>query len=326
MNIFITGGSGFVGSALIPELVKNGNHVYALARSQKSADKVRSLGAVPITGNLEDIHQFKHALDKMDTVIHAAAKLEMWGSYDDFYRINVAATKNLIDVSVRMGVKRFIYISAGAVVLDGEVHGIIDEKYSPRRLPTDNYSKTKALAEKAVLERSGEIQTVVIRPPFVWGPAMPMIEEYRATIEKMGFPTIGRKDHITATCHVRNLAAAVTASLQSEKSGSVYFITDGETMPLRIFIRKLAHAYGLDTGTMVIPRWLALAGASISEFFWGLLKLKGPPPVTKTMVNLMGTELILDDSKARHELGYGNVLSIEEGLREIITHNYSSFS
>lgn len=316
MKIFVTGGSGFVGQSLLSELIKKEYEVFGLARSEKSRNIVAQLGATPVSGDLTNVDGFKSSLEGIDAVIHVAAMIEMWGDYDEFYKMNVSSTQNLLNSANELGVNKFIYISAAAVVADGNPLIDIDETYKPTRTPHDNYSKTKALAEQLIHKDKGPIQKIILRPPMIWGKNMRIIEEFREDIEKRGFPTIGDIDHSLATCHVKNLNAAIITSIESNQQGT-YFITDGEKKPLRVFIKDLAKGYGLDTGEKSVNRNLALFIANTMEFIWGTFKLKGNPPMTKSMVYLMGTEFSIDDSKARKELGYKNVISMEEGLNEL---------
>ncbi|MEL6650098.1 MAG: NAD(P)-dependent oxidoreductase [Bacteroidota bacterium] len=317
MKIFLTGGSGFVGQSLIPDLLKQGHEVFALARSETSQQKVQAKGAQAVSGDLLNIKAYQSAIKGMDAVVHVAAKLEMWGKYEDFYQANVVATLALAKLAEAAAVKRFVYISAAAVVADGQPLIDIDEAYQPVQLPVDHYSRTKALAEQELLNLPGQMQKIVLRPPMIWGPAMPMIESFRETIEKNGFPTIGAKDHSLATIHVQNLLEAIQKALESKQKQGIYFVTDGDKRPLRLFLKELAKGYGLDTGNRRIPRVLALTMARLLESVWGAFNLKGAPPITRSMVYLMGTEFSISDRKARQELGYRNRISVEEGLARL---------
>jgi len=317
MKIFVTGGSGFVGQTLILDLMRKGYTVFALARSEKSKKIVSELGAIPISGDLLEVDSFKTNLKGMDGLVHVAAMIEMWGKYDDFYKINVKATEELLKAAKEMGVIKFVYISAAAVVADGSPLIDVDENYIPKNAPHDNYSKTKALAEELIRYDSSSLQKIILRPPMIWGPNMRIIEEFRDNIEQRGFPTIGEIDHTLATCHVRNLNAAIINALESDKQGT-YFITDGEKRPLRHFIKELAKGYGLDTGDKQVNRTFALVMANIMEFVWRVFKLNGNPPLTKSMVYLMGTEFSINDSKARKELNYENVISMDAGLAQLM--------
>jgi nucleoside-diphosphate-sugar epimerase len=90
---FVTGGSGFIGGRLIERLRRDGWSVKALARSPSSAEKVRSLGAEPVEGDLEDMQALRRGAEGCSLAFHAAAHLGEWGSREDFERVNVAGTR-----------------------------------------------------------------------------------------------------------------------------------------------------------------------------------------------------------------------------------------
>src|SRR5690349_18135176 len=94
---FVTGGSGFIGGALIKRLVGEGWTVRALARSDSSADKVRALGAVPVPGDLDDVVAMRDGADGCEYAFHAAAALGEWGKREDFVKGNVNGTVNALE-------------------------------------------------------------------------------------------------------------------------------------------------------------------------------------------------------------------------------------
>ena len=90
MKVFLTGGSGFVGNPLLKELIADNCDVYALARSLKSARKVRKLGAKAVEGDLTKIELYKYALRGIDAVIHVGAMIDMWGRLQGFLPVQRA--------------------------------------------------------------------------------------------------------------------------------------------------------------------------------------------------------------------------------------------
>jgi nucleoside-diphosphate-sugar epimerase len=117
MKILVTGGSGFLGERLIPRLIDDGHVVSALARSASSAEKVRALGATPVLGDLERREAL--SLPAVDTVVHAAAHFRFAGPCAPYFRANVVGTEALRRAADRAGATTFVYISAGAVAMDG---------------------------------------------------------------------------------------------------------------------------------------------------------------------------------------------------------------
>ena len=317
MKIFVTGGSGYIGQFLLAELIEKGYEVDALGKTEKCVNIVSSLGAKPIKGDLRNIDSFKSEMQGSDAIIHLAAMVEMWDKYDEFYQINVKATEHLLKAANEIGIERFVHISSATVIADGRPLVQVDENYQPTNKPPDNYSKTKALAEEVINKDQGKIKKIILRPPLVWGPRMKFIEEFRPFIEKRGFPIIGDIDHTLATCHIKNLNSAIIKSLKSDKEGT-YFITDGESRPLKLFMKDLTKGYGLDIGNKQLNRSFILCLAIITEFIWSTFNLKGIPPITKSTVYFMGTEFSINDSKARKELGYKNVITMNEGLKQLM--------
>lgn len=316
-TIFLTGGSGFVGLKLIAHLTKCGHEVYALARSSHALAKVETAGAKGILGDLGDLKKARSVLNRCQIVIHSAAYMDFTYDYARFYEVNVQGTENLVAAARQAGVKRFIYISAASVINGRSIHNV-DEAYQPRRLPQDDYSKTKAIAERLVLAANNpEFEVIALRPPAIWGPHNPHHEEMHTRAKQGNWIWIGGGNHVLSSIHVDNLAAAVESAMQNGQSGQFYYVTDGEQRSIKSFFTDLLKAEGIEPGDRSMPRRLVLALAYVIEFFWKLLRLKTRPPLAPIMVYLMGTEFSVIDQKARTELGYRNAISIDEGLRQM---------
>ncbi|MFM2397897.1 MAG: hypothetical protein RL341_54, partial [Pseudomonadota bacterium] len=118
MNIFITGGSGFVGGHLIQRLRADGHSVVAAARSVAAAERVARLGAQPWCGSLTDVNALSEALAGCDAVVHTAAHLKMWGALAEFEASNIGLTRHMLAAARAAGVRHFVHISAASVVMD----------------------------------------------------------------------------------------------------------------------------------------------------------------------------------------------------------------
>lgn len=318
MKIFVTGASGLVGKALIKDLQKDKYEIYGLARSEEAAQVIRNLGAEPILGNLLSVKEFIPKLQGIDAIIHAGAKVKFTGELEEFYETNVKATSDLIEAAIELGVKKFIYISAAAIVLDGHSLKDLTERYEPENRINNSYITSKILAEHAILRFRDQIKVVIFRPPVIWGKGMRIMEAFRDTIEKMGFPTIGNKHHHLATCHTKNLDAAILLALEKEDAAGIYLVNDNEKVEAQEFMHALIKGYGMEMGDVRIPKKLASLFAITLESLWKTFHLKGEPPMTRFIVQLMGTEFTIDDTKVRRELGYQPTISVEDGLDELI--------
>lgn len=318
MKIFVTGGSGFVGQNVIPVLIQNGFEVYALARSAGSAAKVREIGAVPVMDDLTaPTTATAQALEACDCVLHSAAHMDFHYDSVPFYKMNVEATKHLLDMSKTAGIGSFVYISAAPVVPGSPIVNLTEDE-AGTGLPKSLYPKTKAIAERAVLAANApNFRTVSLRPPAIWGPENHHMEELFQRVRAGKWRWIGGSHQILSTIHVHNLAHAVLAALRSDQGGKAYFVTDGDRRSMRETFSRIIEAHGLDAGEKNLPRSVAIIAANLFGSVWKLLGLKSRPPVAPLMIRLMATEFSVSDAKARRELGYESVLTFEEGIAQL---------
>lgn len=318
-SVFVTGGSGFLGRQLIADLIARGFQVKALTRSEKAAATVKTLGATPVMGDLDDIVAMTEGMRDCEAVIHSAAKVEQWGKWQDFEHMTVQGTKNVIAATCQAGVKRLVHISTEAVLAGGSAIINADENTSLPTKPNGMYPLSKKLAEQAVqAANSRDLATIVVRPRFIWGKGdTTLLPKLAEAARSGGWLWFGGGAHQMSTCNVKNVSHGVILAASFGRGGQVYFLTDGEQVNFRAFITAMMRTQGVEPGNKKAPMWLADAIAAASEMVWKTLRLKGEPPMTKTAVNLFFKEVTVNDSKARHELGYVPVISVEAGLAEL---------
>jgi nucleoside-diphosphate-sugar epimerase len=316
---FVTGGSGFIGSALVRRLVADGCRVRALARSERSAAAVRSLGAEPADGDLADRSRIESGAAGCEVAFHLAAHLGAWGSREDFERDNVAGTENALAGCRAAGVRRFVHCGTEAALIAGEPLVEVDETAPLRPDSKALYSATKALAEQAVRRASGNgFAAVAVRPRFVWGAGdTTLLPEILALVEKGRFVWIGGGQQLTDTTHVENVVEGLLLAAARGRAGEAYFVTDGDRVVFREFVSELISSQGVEPPTRTVPGPVAEALAAASESTWRLLRLGGEPPITRFAVWISSQECTIDISKARAELGYEPVKDRATGLAEL---------
>jgi nucleoside-diphosphate-sugar epimerase len=316
---FVTGGSGFIGGRLIERLRGEGVGVRALARSAASAERVAALGAEPVRGDLDDRADMAAGAAGADTAFHLAAQLGEWGSWADFEAGNVDGTRNALAACGEAGVRRFVHCGTEAALMAGEPLVQVDETAPLRPDSRAPYPATKARAELAVVEANGpRLETVVVRPRFVWGRGdTTLLPEMVETVRKGRWAWVGGGRNLTDTTHVDNVVEGLLLGARRGRPGQAYFVTDGEPVVFRDFVTALLETQGVEPPDRSLPAWAAPPMARIAEAAWKLLPLRGAPPMTTFRAWLLTQECTIDISKARRELGYEPVIDRERGLAEL---------
>lgn len=316
---FVTGGSGFIGGALIRRLVAEGWDVHALVRSEASAQKVTALGAKAIAGDLADVPSMAVGAQYCEVAFHCAAHLGDWGTREEFERGNVQGTRNALAAARQAGLRRFVHVGTEAALLAGEPLVEVDERAPLRFDSPALYSSTKARAEEAVIEANRDgLETVVVRPRFVWGRGdTTLLPRLTEAVRSGRFAWIGGGHHRTSTTHIDNTIEGLMLAAERGAPGGVYFVTDGEPVVFRDFITRLLATQGVEAPTRSVPTLVARAVAATSEAAWRLLPLPGRPPLTRLTVWVSGLETTIDITRAREELGYAPVVTIDDGLAEM---------
>ena len=318
-SAFVTGGSGFIGGRLIERLRSEGWAVRALARSEGASATVRDRGAEPVTGDLDDLPALREGADGVETVFHAAAKAEDWGEPEAFERINVHGTENVLAAARDAGARRVVHVSTEAALMAGQALVDVNEDTPLRPDSPALYPATKARAELAVRAANDNgLETVVIRPRFVWGKGdatlLPVLVEL---VDSGQFRWIGGGSHLSAITHVDNAVEVLWLGATKAPAGSVYFVTDGDPVVFKDFVSTMIATQGVRTPDKTIPLGVANALAAASEGAWRRLKRPGRPPLTRFAVWASGMECTIDISRARSDLGYQPVKDQATGLAEM---------
>lgn len=317
MNIFVTGGSGFLGKRLITRLVGDGHSVTALARSLEAADAVKSVGATPLIGELTNIPEWAQALQKFDVVIHAAAPVEFWGKWENFERDIVRATGDLYDASARNNVRRFVYISSESVLQATKPLLDITEQEPYPDTPNSFYGKAKKLAEQALLRSQGITDCVILRPTFIWGKGVPALETMLNKMKTGGFLWIDGGATLIECVHVDNVVEAIVCALVKGRHKGIYNITDDSPKTARELITALAQTRGITPPEKSMPGSIAGLAASLVEGAWKLFGIASQPPLSHFELSFVNMPRRYVITAAKEDLGYSPRISFEHGLLEM---------
>lgn len=323
MNALVTGGGGFLGSAIVRQLVARGDHVRSLSRRRSS--ELDALAAEQVQGDVADLTPTETAVAGCEVVFHVAAKAGVWGPYADYYRANVVGTQNIVAACRKLGVRRLVYTSSPSVVFDGrDLEGVDESTPYPKHYEAA-YPKTKAEAERLVLAANGpDLATVALRPHLIWGPGdnhlIPRILE-RGRAGRLR--RIGRANKLIDSIYIDNAAdahllAADRLTPDSPIAGKPYFLSNGEPIPLWDLINRILATHGIAPATRTIPTWLAYTAGWLLETAYKILGRRDEPPMTRFLARELTTAHWFNIGAARRDLGYEPKISITEGLKRLM--------
>jgi nucleoside-diphosphate-sugar epimerase len=319
-TVLVTGGGGFLGSAIIERLVARGDAVRSLSRGHYP--KLAALGVDQVRGDIADRQIVQSACAGVDLVFHVAAKPPPWGKYRDYYKTNVTGTQNVIDECIRSNISRLVYTSTPSVVFDGtDMQGVDESVPYPARFNAF-YPETKAMAEQLVLQATGKrLRTVVLRPHQIWGPGDPHFAP-RLIARAKKLKRIGSGNNLVDTTYIGNavdahILAADTLEKDPEISGNIYFISQADPIPAWDMVDAILTAAGLPPVKGAISYKTAWTIGAIMEFFYRTFQLPGEPPMTRFLADAVAKSHWFDISAAKTDLGYKPKVSMEEGLRRL---------
>ena len=248
-KILVTGGGGFLGSAIVRLLAQRGDHIRSLARS--FYPELASLEVEQIRGDISNYESVEKACSGIHTVFHVAAKAGVWGDYALYYNTNFIGTQNVIAACRQHNVSQLIYTSSPSVIFTGtDQEGIDESAPYPNRFHTA-YQKTKALAEQLVVAAAGkDLLTIVLRPHLIWGPHDNHLVPRIITRAKR-LAIVGKGKNLVDTIYIDNAAyahilAADKLEQRHELSGNIYFVSQGKPVALWDMINAILKAAGRD--------------------------------------------------------------------------------
>jgi nucleoside-diphosphate-sugar epimerase len=322
MNALVTGGGGFLGSAIVRRLCKRGDRVHSFSRRRYA--ELDSLGATQHQGDIADPIAVSRAAVGCDLVFHVAAKAGVAGRYRDYYRANVLGTVNVLTACRHHGITRLVYTSSPSVVFDGrDMAGVSETVPYPSHYDAA-YPQTKAIAERMVLNANGAtLSTVSLRPHLIWGPGdNHLVPRILARARAGRLRRIGKETKLIDSAYIDNAAdahllAADRLAPGSPIAGKAYFITQGEPVPVWDLVNRILNAGGISPVTRSIPSQVAYALGWLAESLYAVFRPQEEPPITRFMARELTTAHWFDITAARRDLGYQPNVSLEEGLHRL---------
>src|SRR5579863_7300804 len=265
MTILVTGATGFLGSALVTELLKQQQPVRVLARDEARARAQFGDAVDIVVGEITDTAQVQHAVEGATIVYHFAGRLYHPSTPAElYYRTHVEGTRILLEACKSQSrLQRIVHCSTtGVHGVTGKTPAAEDAPFAP----TNPYEATKLEAELLALQAFKEdgLPVSVARPGLVYGPGDLHLLGFFSTIKK-GIPSL--IDHGQAMLHpvyIDDMTAAfLLCAEKPEAIGHSYNIAGEKAVTIRELETAIAHALGKELPTLSIPLWLANLASDI---------------------------------------------------------------
>lgn len=259
MKIFLTGASGFLGSHIAEELVRQGHQVKALIRKTSRIDSLKSLPIEWIEGSLPPIQNLRGALESCDAVIHVAGLIKALTD-KEFFEVNAFGTERLVDevLKTKNQPKTFIYISSIAVHNASKDNSHFCVPSSECR-PLSTYGKSKLAGERALEKLKGKVRFHILRPPILYGPRDRELLLLFKGIRTGIVPIFGLGNRSLSFCYGPDVAQAVANLVQSNlPSDEIFCLDDGESYTWKKTVQILSDVAQKKTIALPIPPTLFL--------------------------------------------------------------------
>lgn len=270
MKVFLTGGTGFIGSHIAEKLLESGYEVRALVRATSDVEHLKRLGVELVQGALGSAGEFRDQLRGCDAVIHGAGILAS-GQPEWMYQVNAQGTRDLVDevAAVAEPGTPFVYISS--VAAQGPSQGRAAREVGEVPQPVSYYGRTKLDGEGAVLAHREKLATSILRPPPVYGPRDRDMFQVFAMANRRLTPVMGRGERLLSVIHVEDVARAAVLCVERGARG-VYAVDDGHCYTWREMVGTIAEGVGKRSLTVPVPRAVFAGAAAVSEVYGRLSK------------------------------------------------------
>lgn len=313
MRVLVTGANGFVGRRLVASLLEKQIDVIASIRSHCSPTYLPEQVSTFISGDLDAHTNWGDALKDVDVVVHLAARVHMMkeetSNFEKEYeKVNVDGTKRLAECAVKAGVKRFVYLSSIKVNGEQTKPGFPFSELD-NCVPVDAYAKSKWKAEQILrkLSDSTSMETVIIRPPLIYGAGVKANFINLINLVKKQWPLPFALIHNARSfVYVQNLVdSIIVCMIHPNARNQVYLVSDGEDLSTPALIREIAVALGSRAFLLPIPPF----------FMKSVAKVLGK----KAQIERLTQSLQVDSSKITLQTGWKPKFKPSEAFRLEIT-------
>ena len=323
MRAFVIGGGGFVGSAIVRQLLDMGAEVAVYGRSHYP--HLEKLNVRQFQGDILDSDLLIRSMQGYDTVFHVAAKAGIWGPKNEYEQTNVNGTRNVLGACFAGSAATLVYTSTPSVVFDRRDLTGADESIPYARRFLCYYAASKAVAEQMVLAANSEVlKTCAIRPHLVWGPGDPHLIPRIVQRGRRGqLKIVGNGSNLVDISYIDNVAhahvlAAENLNSSATAAGNAYFISQGEPVNLWNWINGLLGRLGIAPVKKRIGFGAAYAVGTLLEGIYLWFRLEKEPKMTRFLAEQLARSHWFSINRARHDLGYEPRVSTAAGMVRLV--------
>lgn len=322
-RILITGASGFIGSFIVEEALRQGMETWAAVRSSSSRAYLNDQRINFIELDLSDEQRLTEQLKdhQFDYVVHAAGVTKCINK-DDFRRVNTEGTRHLVAAlrALRMPIERFVFLSSLSVmgaIREQQPYTEIREDDTPQ--PNTAYGKSKLEAEETLKARSEEqFPYVILRPTGVYGPREKDYFIMAKSIKGHSDFAVGYKPQDITFVYVQDVVQAVFLALDHGKTGRAYFLSDGKVYRSATFSNLIRRELGNPWWIRITaPIWILRIVTAVGDII-GRMSGKAIALNNDKYHILRQRNWRCDIQPAIDELGYKPQYDLERGVRETI--------
>jgi dihydroflavonol-4-reductase len=319
MKIFVTGGTGFIGTHLVRRLQTTPHELHCLVRETSNVRTLRDAGAHLVRGDVTDRQSLLNGMQGCEWVVNLANLFEFWVPDRRAYQnVNVAGTRNVMEAALATGASKVVHVSTVAVY--GDAKWPMTETSELGSHCASEYAQTKRAGDRIAwqLYEKEKLPLVMVCPGAVLGPDDPKAAgRYVKNLVRGQMPAQVFTRRMFAWVHVRDVAEAIVRALEKEGNvGERYFIV-AENLTFGDISGMVSEISGTRLPRWVLPESLTLLGAHLLT---ALSSLTGKPPALDMSVDqmrLMKQGFQADGSKAARELGLAYT-PIRATLKEVV--------
>jgi len=312
-KVLITGANGFVGSHLCRRLSEDGYHVVAGIRDGCDGSLISELNLEYRFGDVTEPNTLPEMVKGIDYIIHNAGVVKA-AKKERFFEVNQIGTRNLLEaVSKYGGPKKFVFISSTAAVGPSDGKQPLVEDDAPH--PITTYGHSKLAGEQEVKKLSETINSIIIRPPAVYGPGDKETLIFFQMLNNRVKPYLGNPRRRIQLVHADDLSRGIAMALKAKtKSGSEYFIAESVSYSYYSLVRHLRQAVGRTSIPFYLPGWMLKSTAKISQA--AVKAFGGAPMFTVEKANELLADWEVSVEKAARDFGFKSKISFPDGARE----------